>query len=43
MSTIHDDNMTNEDDEQPLRTLKSYAALVKQLVPIINTVLRACR
>jgi hypothetical protein len=43
MSAIHEENMTNEDDEQPPRTLESYSALVKQLVPIINTVLRACR
>jgi hypothetical protein len=43
MSAINDVNMTNEEDEQPPRTLESYAALVKQLVPIVDTTLHACR
>jgi hypothetical protein len=33
-------NMTNQEEEEPPKTLESYAALVKQLVPTINMILR---
>jgi hypothetical protein len=40
MSAAPNANMTNQEEEEVPKTLESYAALVKQLVPIINTVPR---
>jgi hypothetical protein len=39
ISTISDENMTNQEEEEPPRTLESYAALVKQLVRVVNMIL----
>lgn len=40
MSATLNEDMSNQEEDDPLKTLESYAALVKQLVLIINIVLR---
>jgi hypothetical protein len=40
MSAAPNANMTNQEEEELPKTLESYAALVKQLVPITNMVPR---
>jgi hypothetical protein len=40
MSATLNEDMSNQEEEDQLKTLESYAALVKQLVLIINIVLR---
>jgi hypothetical protein len=40
MSATLYENMSDQDDEDQPKTIESYAALVKQLVPNINMVLR---
>jgi hypothetical protein len=39
MSTNSDENMANQEEEEPPETLESYAALVKQLVRVVNMIL----